>query len=241
MDLHLGLLQQGPGSDAQTARALGMLPALGPDARILDAGCGPGRQTLALARATGASIVAIDLMPQFLEQLEQRVEEAGLADRITARQLSMDALDYDDAAFDLIWSEGAIYSIGFEAGLRLWRRFLRPGGHAVVTEATWLVEDRPAAAVDFWAEAYPAMQDAQQNLASAERAGYAPVGHFVLPSEDWWTDYYTPIEARLPALREKYAGNPEALAQLDDCERESEIHRRYSASYGYVFYLLRRD
>ena len=45
------LPQQGPGSDASTLRALRMLGEL-PDApRVLDLGCGPGRQTLALARS----------------------------------------------------------------------------------------------------------------------------------------------------------------------------------------------
>ncbi|MBW1885693.1 MAG: hypothetical protein JRJ58_19320, partial [Deltaproteobacteria bacterium] len=53
VDLHMGLHQQGPGSDDETSRALRMLPPLGPDARILDAGCGRGRQTLVLARDSG--------------------------------------------------------------------------------------------------------------------------------------------------------------------------------------------
>ena len=33
-----------------------------------------------------------------------------------------------DGAFDLIWCEGAIYNVGFEAGLRAWRRLLVRGG-----------------------------------------------------------------------------------------------------------------
>jgi len=185
MDLH----QQGPGSDEETLEALHMLPPLGPGARILDAGCGPGRQTLVLARETGAELVAVDLMPPFVEECARRARAAGLGDRVEARVGRMENVEEPDASFDLIWSEGAIYNLGFESGLATWRPLLRPEGHVAVTEVSWLVAEPSPAAVDFWREAYPGMADVESNLAGARRAGYRPIGHFPLTASSWWRYY----------------------------------------------------
>ncbi|NRA02079.1 MAG: hypothetical protein HRU00_05690 [Myxococcales bacterium] len=57
--LHQGLPKQGPGSDASTRRALALVPELPSAPRILDLGCGPGRQTLVLARETGGQLTEL--------------------------------------------------------------------------------------------------------------------------------------------------------------------------------------
>ena len=38
----------------------------------------------------------------------------------------MDDLSFEKDSLDLIWSEGAIYNIGFERGLKEWRNYLKP-------------------------------------------------------------------------------------------------------------------
>lgn len=50
---------------------------------------------------------------------------------------SMDKLDFQLNELDLIWSEGAIYNIGFEKGMNYWNNFLKKGGYVAVTEASW--------------------------------------------------------------------------------------------------------
>jgi SAM-dependent methyltransferase len=62
--------------------------------------------------------------------------------KITTLEKSMDALDFDDETFDIIWSEGAIYIMGFETGVKQWRNFLKPGGYLAVSEITWLTNKR---------------------------------------------------------------------------------------------------
>ena len=107
--LHDTVPRGGPGSDATTMHAITMLPDLPPCARILDVGCGKGKQTLVLARTYLQPVVAIDVYQPYLDHLKQAAAAAGLGPLIETRNLSMDALDYGPDSVDLIWSEGAVY------------------------------------------------------------------------------------------------------------------------------------
>ena len=60
-----------------------------------------------------------------------------------------------------------------------------------------------------------------------------------LPAESWWTHYQTPLEAKFPVLREKYADDPEALAVVEEAATEHRICRQYPGTYGYEFYIAR--
>ncbi|MDO8432157.1 MAG: methyltransferase domain-containing protein [Candidatus Binatus sp.] len=239
-ELHERLLRQGPGSDAATRRALGLVRGLPPKPRILDVGCGSGAQTIVLAESTGGEIVAVDLDQRFLDKLMDRASSAGVAAQITAIKGSMFEMDFAEGSFDLIWSEGAIYIAGFAAGLSTWRRFLKNGGWIVVSELTWLAEERPAPAVEYWARNYPAMRSVERNRKIVAEAGYDDVETVVLPAEDWWSNYYGPAEARVAELRSKYANDRGILAELDEIQREYDLFRLHSDSYGYVFYVMRR-
>jgi SAM-dependent methyltransferase len=152
----------------------------------------------------------------------------------------MFALGFEPGSFDVIWSEGAIYIIGFEKGLREWKPFLKNGGYLAVTELSWLKPDPPAEVKTFWQENYPHIQTREENLALLQKAGYRAVGHFTLPESAWWQDYYNPSEKRIAMLTEKYRDNDEALAFLDISQREIDLYRRYSEWYGYVFYVMQK-
>ena len=128
-ELFDGLPRQGPGDTASTLRALALVPGVGPQTRVLDVGCGTGCQTLVLARNSPARIVAVDNHPPFVDILNREAGRLGVADRLEARVADMRRLDFADGSFDLIWSEGAIYNVGVEAGLRDWRRLLPRGGY----------------------------------------------------------------------------------------------------------------
>ena len=121
-ELFSGLPRQGPGETASTLRALALVPGVGPRTRVLDIGCGTGAQTRVLAQGSAARIVAIDNHPPFVDLLNREALRLGVADRLEARVADMGRLDFADSSFDLIWCEGAIYNLGFEAGFHDWRR-----------------------------------------------------------------------------------------------------------------------
>jgi len=234
-----GLPRQAPGSPESTLHALRLARGLPQRPRILDVGCGPGAQTIELARAIGGSITAVDIRQRFLDELNQRAYDASVLSRITTVKASMLEMDFEDASFDLIWSEGAIYIAGFAAGLDAWRRFLKPGGWIAVSELSWLVPEPPAAAVEFWAKHYPAMGTIERNCQIVTETGYSGADGFVLPAHDWM-NYYEPAAKRLEELRARYAEDREALAALDEAQREQDLFRDYHDAYGYVFYVMRK-
>ncbi len=235
--LHDGLARWAPGDDEATREALRRLGPLPANPRVLDLGCGPGRSTLALAaELPTARIEAVDLHAGFLAHLDRIAAE--FAGRIIPRVADFGALDDAPASVDLIWSEGAIYHLGFAAGLRRWRPLLRPQGRIAVTELTWRLPpgERPAEAASFWDEAYPAMTSVAANLAAAESAGYAVIDSFALPASAWF-NYYDPLIARADALTPD--ADPELAAAIAVTRREVDIWRRHGDCYDYVFYLLR--
>jgi SAM-dependent methyltransferase len=232
-----GLPRQGPGSDACTRAALRRLPALPATPRVLDLGCGSGRSALVLAEALRTQVIAVDNHPPFLEQLHASARARGLDELIEIRCADMAAPGVPDGSIDLLWSEGAVYLLGFEAGLRLWRPLLAPGGCLAASECSWLCAQPPAAAAAFFRAGYPSMAGILENIDRARAAGFDLIDHFTLPPEAWWDEYYTPLEQRMAQLAP--GAEAELAAVIDETRREIELYRRYGHAYGYVFYLLR--
>ncbi|RNL86554.1 SAM-dependent methyltransferase [Halostreptopolyspora alba] len=235
LELHHGLARQGPGSAATTRRLLSLAQPVPPRPRALDLGCGPGPSAVLLARETEAEVTAVDLYPVFLDELRSNAENAGVAHRIHPENRSMDDLPHPDGSFDLVWSEGAAYNIGFDAALRAWRHLLAPEGVLVVTELGWTTDTPHPEAREFWDAVYP-LRSTAENIALATAAGYTVTATYLLPDEDWFAEYYTPLEQR---ITEVDPDDPYAVEAADYLRREIELRRAHGADYGYVGYVLR--
>ncbi len=236
--LHQGLPREGPGSDDCTREALSRLPVMAPGGVVLDLGCGPGRQTLVLAKTLNTPVIAVDIHRPYLDQLSHSAVIDRLSQLIETHCADFGALDFPAGCVDLIWSEGAAYVLGFEESLRCWGRLLKPGGLMAVSECTWLMESPPDEPLEFWRAGYPTMGTIDQNCRRAEGAGLTVLDTLVLPESAWWDEYYTPLAGRIAQLR--HAADASLTAVLDETEREIALFRQYSTCYGYVFYLLRR-
>lgn len=241
IDLHGGGPRQGPGGEAETRLAIqvaGLAPS--PDLRIADVGCGTGAATLVLAASLGAQVTAIDLVPSFLERLRESADAAGLNERIQTLTCPMTSLPFADGELDAIWSEGAIYNMGFEAGVTAWRRFLKPGGILAVSELTWLTSTRPPDLQAHWENAYSEIDTAAAKMAVLERQGYAPLGYFVLPESCWLANFYRPMEERFAAFLRANAGSTAAREIVEAERREIRLYETLSPYFGYGFYIARK-
>jgi SAM-dependent methyltransferase len=238
IDLHVRNDRQGPGSDEETRRAIGLcrLDSSRP-LDIADFGCGTGASTLVLARELPGRVTALDAAAPFIDRLRERAGASGLADRIDARVAPMESPPFEDGSFDLLWSEAAIYNIGFGAGARAWRRLLRPGGVLAVTELTWTTPERPAEIEQHWAGEYPGIATLPANLRTLEDAGYRPLAAFFLPASCWQDHYYGPLEASFERFLARHPQR-EACRRLIHAEQhEMRLFDRWGAWYGYAFYI----
>lgn len=241
VDLHRDGARQGPGGDDETRLAIALSGLKGRrDLRIADIGCGTGASTLVLASELDARITAVDFLPAFLERLDSAAAQAGLSDRITTLAASMDTLPFADASFDAIWSEGAIYTMGFAAGVEAWRRFLKPGGILAVSELTWLTGRRPQPLQAHWDREYPEVATASAKIAVLEGLGFSPVGYFPLPERCWLDNYYRPIEGRLEGFLERQGRSAAATAIAEAERHEIALYEQYRDHFGYGYYIARK-
>ena len=240
IEIHSGNPREGPGSLSSTRHAFSLVRNLPPSPRVLDVGCGPGQQSLELVKLSKGIVTALDIHPPFLEQLATRARDEGLSAQLKTVRRSMDSIKLPSESFDLIWSEGAIYIIGFEKGLREWRHLIAKDGWLVASHLSWLKSDIPSEPRKFWQDNCPAITTVENNLRIAEAQGYRNEAQFTLPESGWWDEYYKPISTKLDSLRQKYHGNAEAQRRIGNTQREIDLYRRYSDCYGYVFYIMQK-
>ena len=242
IDLHKDAMRQGPGGDDETRLAVTLSGLRGkPNLKIADIGCGSGASTLILAEELDAHITAVDFLPEFLTQLARAAEQAGLQNRITLLAQSMDALPFKVEELDAIWSEGAIYNMGFEAGIKAWRPFLKPGGILAVSELTWLTSVRPAELQAHWDREYSEVDTASAKMALLEKQGFSPIGYFVLPEQCWLDHYYRPMQQRFSRFLEAHTYSDAAKAIVASEEAEIALYERYRTFVSYGYYIARKS
>lgn len=241
IDLHKQGYRQGPGGDAETEQALNlaMIDRSAP-LKVADIGCGTGASTLLLARLLNAQITAVDFLQDFLDVLNERAESAGVADRISTLACSMDNLPFANGELDIIWSEGAIYNIGFEKGVAEWRRFLKVGGLLIASEITWLTDSRPVELQKHWDSEYPEIDVASAKIRILEKHGYSPVGYFVLPEHCWLDQYYRPMQARFEDFLKRNGNSEEARAVVAAEQQEIDLYETYKAHISYGVYVAKK-
>lgn len=130
--------------------------------------------------------------------------------------------------------------MGFAAGLRAWRSFLKPGGVLAVSELTWLTGERPGELQAHWEREYPEVDTASGKMAVLERLGFAPIGYFALPERCWLDNYYRPLQQRFPAFLARHGHSPAARAIVAAEEREIALYERYKGFFSYGFYVARK-
>ena len=239
-ELFTGVPRGGPGSKEATKRAFKMIQEVTARPKILDIGCGPGMQTIELAKISEGTVVALDIYQPFLDTVMQNAEKAGVASRIETIKQSMMEMHFEKESFDIIWAESSIFVMGFEKALAAWRVFLKEKGYIAVSELVIFEENPPEVVKDFLKMEYPGVQTHEENVKVIEKVGYKFVDSFVI-SEEVWLEFYKPLEPKIQEMREKYKGNEAANNYLDLAQKEIEMYRKYSKYYGLIFYVMQKS
>ncbi|UCE13259.1 MAG: class I SAM-dependent methyltransferase [Candidatus Heimdallarchaeota archaeon] len=201
-----------------TRKAFKLLPELD-EPRILDIGCGTGIPTIELAKLSNGKIIGIDIDQSSLDKLNRKIDEEGFSHRIKTNKCSLFEIEFPDESFDLIWVEGAIYPIGFERGLREWKRLIRGNGFLVVHDEK---------------------KGLSSKLKKVSECGYELLNHFSLPMDAWWTEYYKPLETRIKELHLIYKNAPEALKALKKDQEEIEKFKKNPKEFVSVFFIMKK-
>ncbi len=107
---------------------------------VLEVGCGPGIDTLALAARVGETgfVMGIDSAKASIERAECRALAAGLGARVRHRIVNALALPFRDASFDACRSERTFQLLAQPArALTEMVRVTRPGGRIVLLDLDW--------------------------------------------------------------------------------------------------------
>ncbi len=240
-ELFENIPRQGPGSKKTTERAFNFLKEYLPEnPEILDIGCGCGMQTKELVSLTKGNIVAFDNHSPFLEKIDRWAKENNLSDRLRTVNGDMKKLDFPENYFDLIWSEGAVYIMGFDEGLKSWGRYLKQGGVMAVSHISWIKENPPTEIEKYWQKEYPEIADDKAYRKTIEKNGYELLGSFVLPKSDWMENLYGPLGKKVEEFRITYKDREGAAELFDAIDGEIEMYEKYGDWYGYIFYIMRK-
>lgn len=238
-ELFLDLPRGGPGDNKSTRKAFSYLKNLPFEPLILDIGCGHGVQTIELARICKGKIIALDNYQPFLDILMQNAIMEGFEDRITLKNQSMLEMDFKNDTFDIIWSEGALFVMGFQNGLKKCFQLLKNKGFFVVSEAVLFLPNIPLPLMEFWDEQYPDIKDIESNISIIKNEGFDILSHFTLPKA-CWIDFYSQMDEKIKELKKKYHDKKIALKIFESFEKESKMYDNYSDYFGYEFFIMQK-
>jgi ubiquinone/menaquinone biosynthesis C-methylase UbiE len=187
--------------------------------RVLDAGCGAGHTALAFAPQV-REVVAYDMTPTMLEQVERLAAERGITNVVT-QQGAVEALPFEAATFDLVVSRYSAHHWGqpLEA-LREFKRVLKPMGAMLLSDI--VAHESPL--FDTWLQTIEVLRDPshvrdhsiRQWQTMMEMTGFSThvLFEWMLPLEfDVWVKRINTTELHVRALQSLFD-----VAPIEVCE-----------------------
>jgi SAM-dependent methyltransferase len=234
---HLDHPVAAPVSEPHLERLLS-LSRLETGARILDLGCAEASWTLrALELFPGTRADGVDISSQALDTAARNAESRGLADRIRLHEKP--ATEFPVAEpYDLVLCVGATHAFGgLSATMEEVRRFLRPGGLALIGEGFWETPPTPpllhrlGATLDDYA-------DLPGTVTRMEDAGFRVVyGHTSELAE--WDEYEWSWTGSLTRWALDHPGPDGDAALAAALDHRDMWLNGYRGVLGFVTFLLR--
>ena len=121
----------GKGATERLARLAGLQP----ESRVLDVGGGLGGPARTLAVQFGCRVTSIDLTASYVQAAQVLTARLGLGDRVTHQTGNALQLPFDEATFDVVWTQNSGMNIAAKAQLyKGFYRVLRSAGLLVMQE-----------------------------------------------------------------------------------------------------------
>jgi len=197
-----------------TRKAYSLLPGI-KNPQILDVGCGTGIPTIELQKISKGHVIGIDIDERSLGILRRRIIDKGLNDKVSVLNVSIPMMNFPKESFDIIWSEGAVFVIGFENSIKSWRKFLKPNGFLVLHDD---------------------IKNKTKKIESIEKYGYKLEAEFDLSFEIWWNEYYSKIEKLVEKYKDRFPNYPELRKEIESdknqvnmCKSTPELVRSFYA------------
>ena len=224
---------QNPTSPAKI-RLLGQRLRLGPDSRVLDLACGKAGPALILAES-GCRILGVERAPEFVAAARERIEAAGLADRVEIVEGDAAAFAAEPGAWDAALCLGASFVWhGLDGTLEALAPAVRPGGNVVVGEPFWRSWPLPEGIDDL---GYVPLRE---TVARFEAAGLALVS-LIASSEDDWDTYESLHWRAVEEWLAEHPGDPDAATIRARNEASRDAYLRHErALFGWAIFVARK-
>lgn len=231
-----------PLSAGKAAWLVGLL-GLGPQARILDIGCGKGALLLEAVQRYGCRGVGVDPNPHFMSEARRRADEDGVLAHLTLHQgplAEAEATAAFQQPFDAVFCLGASQAVGRYRDLLAYAHSrLRPGGRLLVGDGYW----KRAPSPDYLAILGAAPEELAthaENLAAGLASGYRVLATATASDDEW--DVYEGLYCRARTRHAlEHPDDPDATELLETSQRGHQAYLRWGRdTLGFGYYLLRR-